>query len=60
MSERELKGVIKLLAVLLGVAIIWGLYQNGQASKARMELYSLQNNCKWHYSEYIDRDPVCK
>jgi hypothetical protein len=55
MSKKKLLIVLAALAALSTIA---GLI--GDAREARMEAYAKANNCTWHYSWYVNEEPVCK
>lgn len=55
MSKKKLLIVLAALAALSTIA---GLI--GDAREARMDAYAKENNCTWHYSWYVNEEPVCK
>lgn len=52
--KAKTKMVIAVLVVLGGALLIREVRLN------KMERYAEQHNCEWHYSYYINEEPVCR
>lgn len=51
----------KVVIVLAAMAALYGVADFiGAQRMARMDEYAKANNCTWHYSWYINEEPVCK
>ena len=57
-----MKKIIKSWLVFAAIVAVLALGANAYAQhKAdRMNAYAEANNCTWHYSWYINEEPVCK
>ena len=56
-KEKLYKNVAIVLAV---VALIATAFCIREHRIARMTAYAAKNDCEWHYSGYIDEEPVCR
>lgn len=56
-QNRLLKIVIAILATIiaLSLAFIYSMH-----TELKMNQYAMEHNCTWHYSFYLDEEPVCK
>lgn len=58
MKKNNVKGwLIALAAVGL---LFLGANAYAQHRADRMNAYAEANNCTWHYSWYINEEPICK
>lgn len=57
-----MKKTIKSWLVFAAIVAVLALGANAYAQhKAdRMNAYAEANNCTWHYSWYINEEPICK
>lgn len=56
-QNRWLKIIIVILTIVAAFAIA---FAHKYHTELRMNNYAIENNCVWHYSGYIDEEPVCK
>lgn len=57
-QQNKHSHTITLVAILIALLSI--AYGIGQHREARMTAYAAENNCEWHYSWYINEEPICK
>jgi hypothetical protein len=56
--KKIIKNCLIIAAALSVLAICADAYSQHQAD--RMNAYAEANNCTWHYSWYVNEEPVCK
>lgn len=56
-QNKWLKIIITILSIIIAIslAFIYNMH-----TELRMNQYAMEHNCTWHYSYYIDEQPVCK
>lgn len=56
--KNKIKTAAKIIA---GLAIVLaGIALYNHHVDERMDAYAEENNCTWHYSYYINEQPICK
>lgn len=58
--QTENKAFKIVLAIMCLVAAIAFALADNYHTQLRMNQYAMKYNCEWHYSYYIDEQPVCK
>lgn len=61
-GKTKMKNKIKTAAkIIAGLAIVLaGIALYNHHVDERMDRYAEENNCTWHYSYYINEQPICK
>lgn len=57
-KQNKHSNTITIAAII--IAILGVAYGIGQHREARMAAYAAEHNCEWHYSYYINEQPICK
>ena len=56
-QNKTLKIVIVILLFTCAIAII---IAHNYKVQLRMNEYAMMNDCEWHYSYYLNEEPICK
>lgn len=56
-QNKALKIIVVILLIVSAFAIA---FAHNFRVQLQMNEYAITNDCQWHYSSYIDEEPVCK
>lgn len=56
--KKNIKNWLVFAAIVAGLVLGANAYAQHRAD--RMNAYAEANNCTWHYSWYINEEPICK
>lgn len=56
-QNKALKIIVVILLFISAIAII---VAHNYKVQLRMNEYSMMNDCEWHYSYYLNEQPICK
>lgn len=56
-KEKLLKNIAIAFGLVALIAVAFGIREH---RIARMTAYAAQHDCEWHYSGYIDEEPICR
>ena len=62
MNTKTLKQNITIATAII-ISIFGFLFvcnKIGEFRTMRADLYAIEHNCEWHYSYYLNEEPICK
>ncbi len=60
-DEHNQNKWLKIAVAILTIVTVFALaFAHRYHTQLRMNTYAIEHDCTWHYSGYIDEEPVCK